>query len=101
MSLESDTMNGHFSINKALQQFEDTVSLFRPLRVVVIVKEQSIGIGFMGILKSFDDKIFTTDLIPGRITKELRAVIGNSFVDNIPRIDLSLVAGHDLGNMIF
>ncbi|MDB4408754.1 hypothetical protein N9165_01660 [Akkermansiaceae bacterium] len=62
---------------------------------VVVIDEQDVGVGGLGLLEGLYDEVFSQDVAPWVVAEVFGILVGECFVDHIPHSDLALVSSYD------
>lgn len=100
MGLYAHPGDGYTGIHQLFEQAVYPFPFLRPFRVIVIIEQLGLRIGGMCILEGCGNEFVAADTIPGGVAQELRAVIGDGFVHDIPGIDPALVAVDDGSDVV-
>ena len=68
MTLHTNSMDRHTCINHFLHHIIDTVALARVALIVVVVEQQSIGVGLMSELKRLGYELIPTEFVERALT---------------------------------
>ncbi len=91
---------GTFCSCSDLDQRDELAAFGRVLERVVVVAEDGIRVGLVGVLERLGDEVGSDDLEPERVPQDAGAVVRDGLVDNVPDLDLALVAADDGVNVL-
>ena len=105
MALHADAMDGHTLVQHLLHHVIDAIALSRVTLVIVIIEQQCVGVGLMGIFESLGDKLVATQLVVARLTIRIArlplavhhtsaGIVADGFVHHVPAVYHVLIAVH-------
>ena len=92
MGLRADGHDRNLQRLQRLDQRDEFAAFGRILQRVVVVAEDGLWIRFVGVFERLGDEVGPDDLQPERVSQDVRAAVGQCFVDDVPDLDLALVA---------
>ena len=98
VSLVADAVDAQPARLQVLDQPDHARALRRLLEVVVVVIELDVRIGFMGEFERLGDVVVADAVVPRRLAQ--RAILVDRLVDDVPAMDLSLVATDNGVNVV-
>ena len=107
MSLHADAVNGHSGILHLLHHVVDAVALAGVALVVVVVEQQGVRVGLMGVLECLGNELIAAELEEfalaigvSRSSGPSESLVGNSLVDHVPSVDNVFVAVDNSMNVV-
>ena len=99
--LKADAVNRHALRAQPLHEIVDAIRLLvQPLAAIVVVEEQRLGICLPGQAEGISDVLIAELLSEHRVAQS-RAIVGDRFVDDVPREDPSAIMFGDGPDVIF
>ncbi len=103
VALHTDAMDGYASLLHLLHHIVDAVALAGVALVIVVVEQQRIGVGLVGILESLGNELIAAELpvlalavgiarLPLAVAKLPTGIVADGLVHHVPAVDHILVA---------
>ena len=99
VALHADAVHRHAGFLHALDEVVDALALGGLGVIVVVVEEEGVRVGLVGILESLVDELLAGDLVHRGVaefrTARVHGAVGDGLIDHVPAVDDVLVAVDD------